>query len=231
MGFVGAIGTCLAKVVNFRDRARRKEYWYFVVFLFLLGLGAQLAAFSWLDLDPAQIDALQDPAAVQAWVKELPVLHPYSGAAFVLVMIYLWLAQLSVTIRRLHDINRSGWWILMPTAVSIAAGVAMVVFTGLALVNAGMLVMVLAAAAVPLLAYLWLLVLLCLPGTHGHNRFGPDPVPDRRPKAPTHAIYSMERTAADQKTFEAQRRAEIKDLYRTRVLGSLQQTRAAAQLQ
>ena len=49
---------------------------------------------------------------------------------------------LSVTCRRLHDTNRSGWFLLL--------------------------------YFIPLIGLIWLLVLCCLEGTEGENRYGPD---------------------------------------------------------
>ncbi|PIE26606.1 MAG: DUF805 domain-containing protein [Micrococcales bacterium] len=51
--------------------------------------------------------------------------------------------SLAATVRRLHDLNRSGWWLLI------------------------LLVPVGGAAAI--------IVAMCLPGTFGANRYGPDP--------------------------------------------------------
>ncbi|MCW1381534.1 DUF805 domain-containing protein [Novosphingobium sp. KCTC 2891] len=58
--------------------------------------------------------------------------------------------NIAVTVRRLHDRDLSGWWYL---AVVLLA---MIPYIG-GLVNIGFL------------------VLMCLEGTHGPNRFGPDP--------------------------------------------------------
>jgi len=54
------------------------------------------------------------------------------------------LPMLAVAVRRLHDNDKSAWWVLL--------------------------------SLVPVLGSIALIVLLCLPGTQGTNRFGPDPL-------------------------------------------------------
>jgi hypothetical protein len=41
---------------------------------------------------------------------------------------------------------------------------------------------------------IWYYVVLCLPGTHGNNRFGPDPIPDRPPRESSHPRWSRKWT-------------------------------------
>ncbi len=87
----------------------------------------------------------------------------------------LLLPSLAVLVRRLHDVNRSGWWalplpILLPALVLLYG---MTLFdlgseTGKQVVIAGGVLLV----AVAVFAVL-LLVWTCRPGTPGPNRFGP----------------------------------------------------------
>ena len=94
---------CLQKYAVFSGRARRKEYWYFVLFnviiSFLLGLAEAL-----LGLFP------ETPEAVLANVYVLATLLP----------------SLGVTVRRLHDTSRSGWWIFLGLVPLIGAIVVLV---------------------------------------------------------------------------------------------------------
>ena len=89
MGFVTAIKSCFRQYVGFGGRAPRSEYWYFflfhVVVLFVLAI----------------VDSLLFGMAAG--------LAPLS-TLFVLGMI---LPSLAVGIRRLHDIDRTGWWVLL----------------------------------------------------------------------------------------------------------------------
>lgn len=87
MDFATAIRTCFAKYATFEGRASRPEYWWFVLFLLLGNLAAGI-------IDAALLGA-------NAGIV---------GALFSLATI---LPALAVGARRLHDIGRSGWWLLI----------------------------------------------------------------------------------------------------------------------
>src|SRR5215211_6659398 len=80
----------LKKYAVFGGRSRRKEYWYFLLFNIIV-------------------------AIVLAWIDALLGTFSSSGIG-VLSGIYglaILIPSLAVTVRRLHDIDRSGWWILI----------------------------------------------------------------------------------------------------------------------
>ena len=81
MSFGEAISKCLNEYVTFSGRARRSEYWYF----FLFNLIASFVA--------SALDMAMNMAVLQ-----------------VLVALGLLLPSISVTVRRLHDKDKSGWW-------------------------------------------------------------------------------------------------------------------------
>jgi uncharacterized membrane protein YhaH (DUF805 family) len=85
MGFADAVRTGLSKYVGFQGRATRSEFWYFVLFVIIVEVVAY---------------------AIDAGVFGRPIL--YSIAA-----IGLLLPNLAIAVRRLHDIDRSGWWIFI----------------------------------------------------------------------------------------------------------------------
>ena len=75
---------------NFQGRARRKEYWMFslfhIIILFCLAIIGGLFVDSYSNL---------------------------GSVTLILVFIYILatiIPSLAVTVRRLHDINKSGWW-------------------------------------------------------------------------------------------------------------------------
>ncbi len=81
----------LKKYATFSGRARRKEYWFFVLFYVLISIVATL------------IDAMTgsfDPAMGM-------------GMLGLLVALALLIPSLAVAVRRLHDTDRSGWWLLL----------------------------------------------------------------------------------------------------------------------
>ena len=80
-------------IVNFKSRAPRSEYWW--VFATLIG-GVVVAA---------MVDNQLFPEG-----GEGSALYSVLNFVFVLFYIPLLLAVISVTIRRLHDLDMSGWW-------------------------------------------------------------------------------------------------------------------------
>jgi uncharacterized membrane protein YhaH (DUF805 family) len=86
--------------------------------------------------------------------------------------------SLAVTIRRLHDTNRRGWWLLLPVALSAGAFLLLVAAIALSM---QVLALALVVALSPFIGALVVFVFLMLDGTPGPNRFGPDP------KDPTNA--------------------------------------------
>lgn len=87
---------CWKKYAVFSGRARRKEYWMFALFNFMIAflLGFVLARI-----------AGQQISGVANGVYSLVALLPGLG----------------VTVRRLHDTGRSGWWVLFALVPIIGA--------------------------------------------------------------------------------------------------------------
>lgn len=84
MSFVDAVKSCLSQYVGFQGRARRSEYWYFCLFNVILGV----------------------VASIIAQLTGVTILST-------LVTLALLLPGIAVDIRRMHDIGKSGWWILI----------------------------------------------------------------------------------------------------------------------
>ena len=82
-GFGEAISTCFSKYVTFSGRANRPEFWWFMLFVWLGTIAASI-------IDSA---ALGNYGLVST-IFGLGVLLP----------------NIAVTVRRLHDTDRSGWW-------------------------------------------------------------------------------------------------------------------------
>lgn len=86
MSFGEAIGAGFANYVAFQGRASRSEYWYFILFCILVDMAAGI------------IDS--------AIGQDLSVV----GSLWTLAT---FLPTISLATRRLHDIDRSGWWQLL----------------------------------------------------------------------------------------------------------------------
>lgn len=93
MSFTAAVRSVLSKYIVFGGRARRSEYWWFFLFSLLVGIVASI-------LDTATGTDFEDAFT--------------SGGLFSLIAnLALLLPSLAVGVRRLHDTDRSGWWILI----------------------------------------------------------------------------------------------------------------------
>ena len=142
-------------------RARRAEFWWFVLFFLLVRAAAAI-------LDAA-------------------VLHGARGAGpfSALSGLGLLLPWLAVMTRRMHDTGRSGLWVLGFYVASIIVAVGFV--AALVILFSASEPSGAASLAIYLCGLAWLgvgitwVVMLCLTGTSGPNRYGPDPlfpVPD-----------------------------------------------------
>ncbi len=85
MDFVTAAKTGLSKYATFSGRARRSEFWFFFLFQMLALLVAGI------------IDGILGT----------------DGGFYGLVSLVFILPVLAVSVRRLHDTDRSGWWVLL----------------------------------------------------------------------------------------------------------------------
>ena len=84
MGMPDAVRTVLSKYADFSGRARRSEYWWFVL------------------------------AYVIAYVVVALIDQAFGFPILTLILaLGLLVPSLAVSVRRLHDTGRSGWWLLI----------------------------------------------------------------------------------------------------------------------
>jgi uncharacterized membrane protein YhaH (DUF805 family) len=88
MGFGEAIASGFANYVGFSGRAQRSAFWYWTLFNFLVSIVAQI-----IDVTLIGGDTF------------MPVTN--------LLALALLLPSLAVSVRRLHDLDRTGWWLLL----------------------------------------------------------------------------------------------------------------------
>ena len=115
MSFGEAIKVCFQKYATFSGRARRSEYWYFVLFNFLVMIGVTILG---IELEKSVGSAnIKD-------TKELSV----EDCLFFIIRLALFIPRLAVTIRRLHDIGKSGWYYLVSLIPYIISIILFVIF-------------------------------------------------------------------------------------------------------
>lgn len=94
MGFMEAVKMALfQRFVDFQGRSRRSEYWWFFLFQFLFSIVGQIV--------------------IGILAAAIPILGAVLGIVFLIALLALILPGIAVSIRRLHDLDKSGWWLLI----------------------------------------------------------------------------------------------------------------------
>lgn len=94
MGFMEAVkSVVLHRYADFQGRSRRSEYWWFYLFQVLLSFAGQILA------------------GILGSI--LPILGLIIGILLIVAFLGLLIPGIAVSIRRLHDLDRSGWWLLI----------------------------------------------------------------------------------------------------------------------
>mgnify|MGYP001324097991 CR=1 FL=1 len=138
-----AVKTCFKKYFDFKGRASRSEYWYFTLFILIgYAIGITLGLMA-------------------------PVFFIINGVFFLLVIIP-WVA---VAARRLHDINKSGWFQIIP----LPAGILEFIFAESRQETLEIIFLI-----IGLILYVYLIVLLCTAGDSKQNRFGKNPLKTKK---------------------------------------------------
>ena len=165
MTFVDAVKQCLRKYGDFSDRATRAEFWWWQVFAWI---GSSI--FGAVDSSIASFTG-GDGFSPFAWIFGLATLLP----------------GLAVGARRLHDIGKTGWWILVWAAIIILGLIPFAVGLAFAGVNglfdgqwdkttvSPLLLGLLVSLLVWLVVVVWWVAWMTRQGEAGPNRYGPDP--------------------------------------------------------
>lgn len=112
----------LKRYTDFSGRSRRKEYWFFVLGVFVVAVVLGI------------IEGILGLSGMVGGVY---------GPLTTIFLLGIIVPSIAVQVRRFHDQDKSGWFVLL--------------------------------ALIPFLGGLIVLVFMCLEGTKGPNRFGPDP--------------------------------------------------------
>ena len=94
----------LKQFAVFKGRSRRKEYWFFALFNLIVSVVLTAVDYATGSLDP------EYGVGLLSGIYSLVILIP----------------SLAVTVRRLHDTSRTGWWVLIAFVPFIGAIVLLV---------------------------------------------------------------------------------------------------------
>lgn len=166
----------LKRYAEFSGRSSRAEFWWYWLFLMIAYVVLWIGLFAAIRIGAA--------AATTANQSPLAIFGAFGILSVILLLFWLvlFVPSLAVQVRRLHDTNRSGWWI---GALWLFYLVYMIVSFGslfsTRMASDGSMPNMTALAAMSIIALvvfvysIVLLVFWCLPGTKGANRFGEDP--------------------------------------------------------
>ncbi len=124
----------LRRYADFSGRSRRKEYWMFTLFILLV-----YVAFFALMAVGGGLTGMFEPGTGAG----IPVVGWIVISLFVIFALAIFIPALAVVVRRLHDQDKSGWFILIQF--------------------------------IPYIGGIIMLIFMCIDGTKGENRYGPDP--------------------------------------------------------
>lgn len=136
VSFPDAVKMFFSRYVDFQGRSRRSEYWWVALFNLIVVTVWAILFFmlGGMDMNSEQIS-------------------PIGMALMGVIMLYglaVVIPSIALYVRRLHDINQTGW-----------------IYLGL-----------MVASMIPLIgliASIASIVIACIPGTVGPNKYGPDP--------------------------------------------------------
>lgn len=169
----------LKRYAEFSGRSCRAELWWFVLGFFVCWMAAMILMFGAI----AGIGASNTQPSVG-----LVGAFGITWLVFMIAFLALLVPWLAVQVRRLHDIDRSGWWLggfyLLYLIYAVLMG--SMIFRMLASMRGGNTPPDPSAfgagfgivGLIGLLQFVYMIVLIvfyCLPGTPGPNRFGADP--------------------------------------------------------
>jgi uncharacterized membrane protein YhaH (DUF805 family) len=124
----------LRRYADFSGRSRRKEYW-----MFILGVLIVYAICGALIAMGGFFSTIGDPTAT----PEISVIGWLGFGLLGIFALAIFIPSLAVIVRRLHDQDKSGWFILLQF--------------------------------IPYIGGIIMLIFMCIEGTKGENRYGPDP--------------------------------------------------------
>ena len=134
----------------FSGRTTRQEFWMFFLFNLMFSIGFNI------------IDRILGTTYVY-YSGNIPITQGYISGLYNLVLL---IPGLAAQVRRLHDVNKSGWLLLL----------ILIPVIGCVLGAVTMSIMIIMLMGLVMLGFgIWILVLLCTPGTNGPNKYGEDP--------------------------------------------------------
>lgn len=165
---------CFKQYADFSGRARRKEFWWFNLINFIIMM-ILIAGWIWPIVSTsieAGINGMDAPD-----VETLTITLMKSPFLYIYIIYYLaiLIPNIAVSVRRLHDIGKSGFWYFLPVGGSV-----LTMFANLASQSNMVLYIVLAliALAISIVFLVWMF----MDSKYGPNQYGLNPKGEGNPK-------------------------------------------------
>lgn len=151
--FGHSVEICLRNYANFTGRAPRAEFWFFQLFILIVNIGYGFVCGFFGAMFKVDVAPIIPATALLLFVPNL-----------------------AVVTRRLHDLNRSGWFAVPWAIVGLAFDASKIIApSALQHIHQSTLAPFIGLAALLFIGYfILMLVWVCLPGTRGDNRYGPE---------------------------------------------------------
>lgn len=164
----------LKRYAEFSGRSRRMEFWMFMLLLVIIWVVAftlmMVLGFGALGMAGANPDGTPRLGGMAGMFASMGIF----AVIFAIIWLALLIPSIAVAVRRLHDTNRSGLWLLMPIGLYVVAMV--LILAGASGQSNGLAAIGMIFSLLQWIASIVLLVFYCLPGTPGPNKYGPDPL-------------------------------------------------------
>lgn len=157
MGPIRAVKTCFLKYFDFSSRASRSEFWWWTLFVVVGGVVTAILDIMIFGIEESGVD----------FFAEIGIVNGIFNVATIV-------PSVAVTVRRLHDTNWTGWWVLAQLIVTIASFA--ITFVTLGGDSDEFSVLLMVCWAVWTILSLTIFFRMFTAGNEGTNRFGPNPL-------------------------------------------------------
>ena len=121
MGFGEAIKVNFSKYATFSGRASRSEFWWWVLFTNLVSVGLTLLE------SVTNLRIGESTTDIMVGDQVVPFVNSGFGVLSTLWALAILIPTLAVSVRRLHDADHSGWWLLWGFLLTFACCVGAII--------------------------------------------------------------------------------------------------------